>query len=173
MGHDVPQRALDWRDCPPDARRTPGFDIDILDPDAAVAIESLVREHCGEHGVILVPIGLAPKRLIPLRTDEPFKIARDGLPLESFNRKLRDECLNGEIFYSLKEAQTVVENWRTHYNSWRPHSALGYRPPAPLTILAQLDEPLAMTAFHIAWYKRSVRPRAATQVGASRSPSPP
>lgn len=52
---------------------------------------------------------------------------------ESFNGKLRDECLNGEIFYSLKEAHVVIEMWRKHYNTVRPHSALGYRPPAPLT----------------------------------------
>ena len=50
---------------------------------------------------------------------------------ESFNGKLRDECLNGEIFYSLKEAQVVIEKWRVVYNTLRPHSALGYRPPAP------------------------------------------
>jgi len=50
---------------------------------------------------------------------------------ESFNGKLRDECLNGEIFYSLKEAQIVIEQWRIEYNTKRPHSALGYRPPAP------------------------------------------
>ncbi len=50
---------------------------------------------------------------------------------ESFNGKLRDECLNGEIFYSLKEAQIVIEKWRVEYNTARPHSALGYRPPAP------------------------------------------
>ena len=50
---------------------------------------------------------------------------------ESFNGKLRDECLNGEIFYSLKEAQVVIEKWRVLYNTKRPHSALGYRPPAP------------------------------------------
>ena len=50
---------------------------------------------------------------------------------ESFNGKLRDECLNGEIFYSLKEAQIVIEGWRKEYNTVRPHSALGYRPPAP------------------------------------------
>jgi len=50
---------------------------------------------------------------------------------ESFNGKLRDECLNGEIFYSLKEAQVVIEQWRIEYNTKRPHSALGYRPPAP------------------------------------------
>lgn len=50
---------------------------------------------------------------------------------ESFNGKLRDECLNGEIFYSLKEAQVLIEQWRVEYNTQRPHSALGYRPPAP------------------------------------------
>jgi len=53
---------------------------------------------------------------------------------ESFNGKLRDELLNGEIFYSLKEAQVVIEKWRVHYNTRRPHSALGYKPPAPLTV---------------------------------------
>jgi putative transposase len=51
---------------------------------------------------------------------------------ESFNGKLRDECLNEEIFYSLKEAQVIVEMWRKHYNTVRPHSALGYRAAAPL-----------------------------------------
>ena len=50
---------------------------------------------------------------------------------ESFNGKLRDELLNGEIFYSLKEARVVIAGWRNHYNTIRPHSALGYRPPAP------------------------------------------
>jgi transposase InsO family protein len=50
---------------------------------------------------------------------------------ESFNGKLRDECWNGEIFYSLKEAQVVIDRWRVHYNTRRPHSALGCRPPAP------------------------------------------
>ncbi len=50
---------------------------------------------------------------------------------ESFNGKLRDECLNGELFYSLKEAQIVIEKWRMEYNTERPHSSLGYRPPAP------------------------------------------
>ena len=54
---------------------------------------------------------------------------------ESFNGKLQDECLKGEIFYSLKEAQVVIEQWRVHYNTVRPHSSLGYRPPAPPAIL--------------------------------------
>ncbi len=50
---------------------------------------------------------------------------------ESFNAKLRDELLNGEIFYSLDEARVIIEGWRRHYNAVRPHSALGYWPPAP------------------------------------------
>jgi putative transposase len=53
---------------------------------------------------------------------------------ESFNGKLRDELLNGEIFYSLKEAKVIIEQWRQHYNTKRPHSSLGYRPPAPQAI---------------------------------------
>ncbi len=51
--------------------------------------------------------------------------------VESFNGKLRDELLNGEIFYTLREAKVLIEQWRKHYNTVRPHSALGYRPPAP------------------------------------------
>jgi len=54
---------------------------------------------------------------------------------ESFNARFRDELLNGELFYTLKEAQTVIEDWRRHYNTVRPHSALRYRPPAPETII--------------------------------------
>jgi putative transposase len=51
--------------------------------------------------------------------------------VESFNGKLRDELLDREIFYSLSEAKVLIETWREHYNKFRPHSALGYRPPAP------------------------------------------
>jgi putative transposase len=51
--------------------------------------------------------------------------------IESFNARLRDELLDGEIFYSLKEAQVVIESWRRHYNTLRPHGSLGYKPPAP------------------------------------------
>ena len=51
--------------------------------------------------------------------------------VESFNGKLRDELLNGEIFYTLMEAKVLTERWRQDYNTVRPHSALGYRPPAP------------------------------------------
>lgn len=51
--------------------------------------------------------------------------------VESFNGKLRDELLDREIFYTLEEAKVLIETWRKHYNQVRPHSALGYRPPAP------------------------------------------
>ena len=55
--------------------------------------------------------------------------------VESFNGKLRDELLNREIFYTLAEAKVLIEGWRREYNQVRPHSALGYRPPAPEAIL--------------------------------------
>ena len=51
--------------------------------------------------------------------------------IESFNARLRDELLNGEIFYTLREAQIIIESWRRHYNAIRPHASLGYKPPAP------------------------------------------
>jgi transposase InsO family protein len=51
--------------------------------------------------------------------------------IESFNARLRDELLDGEIFYSLKEAQAIIESWRRHYNTVRPHRSLGYKSPAP------------------------------------------
>lgn len=61
---------------------------------------------------------------------------------ESFNARFRDELLNGEVFYSLKEAQIVIEQWRRHYNTVRPHSALGYKPPAPETIVTMDQRPI-------------------------------
>ena len=51
--------------------------------------------------------------------------------VESFNARLRDELLDGEVFYGLREAQVVIEGWRRHYNALRPHASLGYRAPAP------------------------------------------
>ena len=55
--------------------------------------------------------------------------------IESFNARLRDELLDGEIFYSLREAQIIIESWRRHYNTVRPHGSLSYRPPAPEVFL--------------------------------------
>ena len=63
--------------------------------------------------------------------------------IESFNGKFRDELLNGEIFDTLLEAKVLTEKWRREYNTIRPHSSLGYRPPAPETIL-----PLSSEAGH-------------------------
>jgi transposase InsO family protein len=60
---------------------------------------------------------------------------------ESFNSKLRDELLKGGIFYTLKEAQIVIESWRRHYNTARPHSSLGYKPPAPEVLLWPAAKP--------------------------------
>ena len=62
---------------------------------------------------------------------------------ESFSSRFRDELLHGEIFYSLREAQILIERRRHHYNTARPHSALGYRPPAPESIIT-VDQNLTM-----------------------------
>jgi transposase InsO family protein len=71
---------------------------------------------------------------------------------ESFNSKLRDELLNGEIFYTLEEARVVIEGWRQHYNTVRPHSSLGYKPPAPEAIPwpASHPDPTAQTNREVA-----------------------
>jgi putative transposase len=66
--------------------------------------------------------------------------------IESFNGKMRDELLNREIFYTLKEAQVLIEEWRQYYNHKRPHSSLNYRPPAPVTIMVQ---PLSTVALSL------------------------
>ena len=61
---------------------------------------------------------------------------------ESFNARFRDELLNGAVFYSLREAQILIEEWRKHDNTKRPHSAFGYRPPAPETIIPIEPRPI-------------------------------
>jgi putative transposase len=80
----------------------------------------------------------------------------------SFNSKLRDEFLNGELFYSLKELRVPAERWRVHYNTVRPHSSLGYKPPAPeaqLTDSSRLSELREKRAtFTPHRYKTSGRP---------------
>ena len=55
--------------------------------------------------------------------------------VESFNARLRDELLDGEIFYTLREAQIVIKSWRRHFNTIRPHETLGYKPPAPMVFV--------------------------------------
>ena len=67
---------------------------------------------------------------------------------ESFNGSLRDELLNGEIFYSLAEAKVLIEAWPRHYNTIRPHSSLGYLPPAPETATPPLP-PSGSASLHL------------------------
>jgi transposase InsO family protein len=78
--------------------------------------------------VALIPAG--PDRQLCCRWENGF--------IESFNARLRDELLEGEIFYSLREAQVVIEGWRRHYNAVRPHASLGYRAPAPEVVVPAL-----------------------------------
>ena len=84
-------------------------------------VATAVREWLGELGVTTLFI-------------EPGSPWENG-SIESFSGKLRDELLNHEIFFTLKEAQILVANWRRLYNGLRPHSSLGNRPPAPETIV--------------------------------------
>jgi putative transposase len=65
--------------------------------------------------------------------------------IESFNGKLRDELLNREVFETLLEAQVLIEGWRREYNQVRPHSSLGYRPPAPHPTTQPLYWPATLT----------------------------
>jgi len=58
--------------------------------------------------------------------------------IESFNARMRDELLNGEIFYTLNEARIIIESWRRHYNTVRPHASLGYKAPAPEVFVPSL-----------------------------------
>jgi transposase InsO family protein len=88
-----------------------------------------------------VPVHIRVRRWLERLQVRPLYI-EPGSPwengyIESFNGKMRDELLNGEIFYSLKEAQVLIEMWRKHYNMVRPHSSLSYRPPVPAAVLVQ------------------------------------
>ena len=65
---------------------------------------------------------------------------------ESFNGKLRDEVLNREVFYNLKEAKVIIERWRQEYNTVRPHSSLDYRPPSPETIMPLHFDPFWLSS---------------------------
>ena len=80
--------------------------------------------------------------------------------IESFNARLRDELLNGEIFYSLREAEIVLESWRRHYNTVRPHASLGYRPPAPEVFIPTLT----------AWPAAPIRPAPPTSLPVAPRP---
>jgi putative transposase len=74
---------------------------------------------------------------------EPGKPWQNGKG-ESFNGKLRDECLSREWFSSVKEAQVIIENWRNFYNAERPHSSLGYLTPLEFKSKMEINQTLAI-----------------------------
>ena len=97
--------------------------------------------HYGEEAI-------ASLRIVAIQS-WPISLARSNGFLSSafFASMLRFSAVkvwrvNGEIFYTLKEAQIIIEQWRCHYNTNRPHSALGYRPPAPEAIVPMDQRPV-------------------------------
>jgi putative transposase len=85
-----------------------------------------IHQHLGSARLALLAILETPL--------ETFCSRRRCGYIESFNGKLRDELLNGELFHTMKEAQILIEEWRRQYNHLRPHSSLSGRPPAPETL---------------------------------------
>ena len=133
--------------------------LNILDEYSRECLASCVARRIRSQDVLLILADLFLRRGIPkhIRSDNgPEFIANTlrqwlkqlevdplyiepGSPwengyVESFNGKMRDQFLNGELFYTLKEAQIMTERWRIHYNTTRPHSSLGGSPPVPETI---------------------------------------
>ncbi len=133
--------------------------LNILDEYTRECLASVVARRIRSQDVLLILADLFLSRGIPshIRSDNgPEFIARKlrhwltalqvaplyiepGSPwengyCESFNGKMHDQLLNGELFYTLKEAQVIIERWRMHYNTVRPHSSLGGQPPAPETL---------------------------------------
>jgi putative transposase len=133
--------------------------LNILDEYTRECLASVVARRIRSQDVLLILADLFLSRGIPthIRSDNgPEFIAcklrewlnalqvaplyiEPGSPwengyVESFNGKMREQFLNGELFYTLKEAQIMTERWRTHYNTVRPHSSLGGQPPAPETV---------------------------------------
>lgn len=133
--------------------------LNIVDEYSRECLASFVARRIRSQDVILVLADLILKHGLPkhIRSDngpefiaiklrrwlkglaiEPLFI-EPGSPwengyIESFNGKMRDQFLNGELFYTLREAEIMIERWRIHYNTKRPHSSLGGLPPAPETI---------------------------------------
>jgi transposase InsO family protein len=139
--------------------------LNIIDEHTRECLASHVARRIRSQDVILILADLFLKHGIPkhIRSDNgPEFIAKKlvvwikslevqplfiqpGSPwengyCESFNGKMRYELLDGEIFYSLLEAKIVIEKWRIHYNTKRPHSSLGGRPPAPETFQPTLKQ---------------------------------
>lgn len=110
---------------------------DVIDIFTDVMVERGVPEYIrSDNGPEMVAkklrqwLGRVGAKMIYITPGSPWE---NGY-CESFNGKLRNDLLNGEIFYTLREAQVVIEQWRQHCNCIRPHSAPGYRPPASETM---------------------------------------
>ena len=114
--------------------------LNIVDEYSRECLAIKVKRKLNSTNVIDVLTDLFILRGVPAFI-EPGSPWENGY-CESFNARFRDELLNGEIFYSLKEAQIIIEQWRKHYNTIRPHSALGYRPPTPETIIPVEQRPI-------------------------------
>ena len=139
-----------------------GFDLHVLDEYTRECLAVRVERSLRHKDVIEVLYELFCDRGVPvhIRSDNGSEFTAKGVqdwlgrlsvkPLfiepgspwengyvESFNGRMRDELLNGEIFYTLKEAQILIEMWRKEYNTIRPHSSLGYKPPVPETVVLQ------------------------------------
>jgi putative transposase len=125
LSHEEVLEELAWLFC------TRGIPEHIRSDNGAEFTAERVREWLPEMGV----------RTLFIEKGSPWE---NGY-IESFNGKLRDELLDREIFYTLKEAQVLIEDWRRHYNHMRPHSSLNYRPPAPEAILVQPLPQLALS----------------------------
>jgi putative transposase len=120
-------------------REALAIEVNTSLPSAAVirVLEQVIDDR-GQPGEIVMDNGpeLTSRRLdqwayergIQLRFIEPGKPVQNAL-IESFNGRLRDECLNQHWFTSLAHAQQIIEDWRRDYNQVRPHSSLGYRTP--------------------------------------------
>lgn len=133
--------------------------LNVLDEYTRECLAAVVARRIGSQDVMLLLAELFLQHGIPqhIRSDNgPEFIARKlrqwlktleveplyiepGSPwengyVESFNGKMRDQFLNGELFYTLTEAQILTERWRIHYNTVRPHRSLGGQPPVPETV---------------------------------------
>ena len=112
--------------------------IDVLETLAALFVTHGVPAHIRSDNGSEFTAGLIRLWLEALQVQtlfiEPASPWENGY-VESFNGKLRDELLDREIFYTLPEAQILIERWRRQYNTVRPHSALGYRPPTPEAVM--------------------------------------
>ncbi len=146
----------------PDARASSGIDV-LADLFIARGTPGYIRSDNGPEFVATAVKSWISGVGAKTAFIEPGSPWENGY-VKSFNGKLRDELLNAEVFNTLLEAQVLIEQWRVHYNTVRPHSSLGYRPPAPEVIVLGMamlpghpgptgsnQPPVAMLHQHFAW----------------------